>query len=157
MLTSLSQLLRLTLEAPSDQLVPLERELRVIDQYLEIMHIRFEHRLQFHLDIAPATRHALIPPLLLQPLVENAIRHGIALRSEGGVVTISASTTDSRLHLSICDNGRGLPEDQPLREGVGITNTRARLQEFYGNDATLVFRNHDGLKVKITLPLRQES
>jgi two-component sensor histidine kinase len=155
MLTSLSQLLRLTLEAPSDQLVPLERELHFLNRYLVIMQTRFEHRLQFEFDIAPETRQVLIFPLLLQPLVENAIRHGVSSRPDGGAVTISASTSEARLRLSIRDNGRGLPKGEPLREGVGITNTRARLQEFYGSEATLLFRNHEGLKVEITLPLRQ--
>jgi two-component system LytT family sensor kinase len=154
--TSLSQLLRLTLEAPSDQLVPLERELHFLDQYLEIMHTRFEHRLQFRFEICARNAPCAHPTSPPATAIENAISHGVAPQPESGVIIISASIAELQLRLSVCDTGRGLAGDE-LREGVGITNARARLQEFYGNVTRLVFRNHDGLKLKITLPLRREA
>lgn len=152
LLTSLSDLLRWTLDTSSQLLTPLEHELDFIDRYIAIMRARFEERLNYECEIEEAARHGLIPSHLLQPLVENAVRHGLEPVPEGGTVKVKAWVTGDRLHLSVCDNGAGLTTPTPLREGVGLTNTRARLREFYDDEATLKISNGTGVTVEITIP-----
>jgi two-component system, LytTR family, sensor kinase len=135
MIARLSDLLRLSLENAPVQEVPLRQELEFVRRYLEIEQIRFEDRLRVEYDVDPATLEAHVPNLILQPLVENAIRHGLRDRTEGGELSISARREDSSLMLAVADNGCGLPggsipED---REGVGLSNTRARLRRLYGD------------------------
>lgn len=154
MLTALSDLLRLTLETQNTRVVPLRRELQFIESYLAILHARFDERLQFQMQIAPGTETALVPTLALQPLVENAVEHGLKERAEGGLVTVSSRRDGALLRLIVADNGAGFSKKTPLREGVGLSNTRARLRALYGDAARLDLRDSGGATVEITLPFR---
>ncbi len=155
MLGALSDLLRLTLETTGQQELPLRRELEFVESYLAIEHIRFGDRLRFEFRIAPDTRDALVPTFLLQPLVENAVRHGLEPRAGPGMLTITSARDGAALHLRVADNGRGLAPDAPVREGVGISNTRARLRELYGALGALHMRASDGMEVEIVLPFHE--
>jgi sensor histidine kinase YesM len=99
---------------------------------------------------------ALVPNLILQPLVENAIKHGIERRSKPGTIELRADRVDDRLRIELKDNGPGLPEEPSARKGIGVANTRARLQELYGDAHTFELRNAEGggVMVEVTLPFR---
>lgn len=160
MITHLSELLRATLEASGDQEVPLRQELDFLERYLEIQKARFGDRLTTLLDVDPGVWDALVPNLVLQPLVENAIRYGTGPRSAPGRIEIHARPQDQMLCLRICDNGPGLPKGgaSAVKEGVGLGNTRARLRQLYGAAQSLAFSNAPGggLVVTLVLPLRTE-
>lgn len=156
MIVRLSDFLRLSLEDSGVQQVTLDDELRFVDLYLDIERVRFEERLNVEYDIDPEVREALVPNLLLQPLVENSIRHGISRRISGGRIGIAARRQETRLLISVADNGpgRNLTPLEPLREGVGLSNTRARLRRLYGErqQLTLCQPNGGGLEVRILIP-----
>jgi sensor histidine kinase YesM len=158
MLTRLSDLLRLTLDNAGGQEVTLKQELEFLGRYLEIEQIRFEDRLTVKMEIDPETLDAQVPNLLLQPLVENAIRHGIALRSEPGRIEIRARRENGMLQLHVRDDGPGLPAGQaaPAREGIGLANTRARLQQLHGAAHRFELSNADdgGFLVSLAVPFR---
>ena len=156
MIAGLSDLLRLTLESSGAQEVTLKQELEFLERYLGIEQIRFGDRLRVRLDIEPATLHARVPNLLLQPLVENAIRHGIAPRAEAGLVEIRAARDAGLLRLHVRDDGPGLPDGDGLHNGVGLSNTIARLERLYGPDQRVTFTNADGgALVTLELPFRE--
>jgi signal transduction histidine kinase len=154
MLAGLSDLLRLALENVGAQEVSLKRELEFLERYLEIERIRFADRLHVHMRIAPETLEARVPNLILQPLVENAIRHGVAMRATSGVIEICAERHDERLRLQVKDDGPGLPPDKSFSNGVGLSNTMARLQRLYGSAQSLVFNNapEGGAVVTLEIP-----
>lgn len=156
----LSELLRLSLDSSKAQETPLNEEMEFLDRYLEIERTRFGDRLQVEKEIAPDVRNALVPYLILQPLVENAIRHGIEPREEPGHLRISAWRDNGRLELRVCDNGAGLPGagEAPPREGIGLANTRSRLGHLYGKDYSfeLVAAPGGGLEARISIPFRTE-
>ncbi len=152
MLVALSSLLRLSLETSGEQLLPLDRELEVVRRYLSIEHVRFGDRLCFQFDVAADTHAALVPAFLLQPLVENAVRHGLEPRAGKGMLKVSARRTGENLWLAVEDNGVGLPEHRPLREGIGLSNTRARLHVLFDGAASLELERGEGLTVHICLP-----
>jgi len=160
MLARLGDLLRVTLEHEEKQEVTLREELAVLEPYLEIEQARLEDRLTVVMKIAPETLDARVPHLLLQPLVENAIRHGIAARIEPGKVEISASRgpDDRFLQLEIRDDGRGMNRDRKVgtRRGVGLTNIRSRLEQLYGREHRFKLENQaeGGVLVRIDLPWR---
>ena len=133
MLARLSDLLRVSLDDSQPQEVPLAKELEFIDGYLDIQRIRFSDRLTVDRDIAEGTLDVLVPSLVLQPLVENAIMHGIASRIGGGRIGIRAVRQNGTLQLSITDNGPGFRSvPYSFREGIGLSNTRERLRHLYG-------------------------
>lgn len=156
MIASLSDFLRLTLERGDRPEQPLRDELEFIDRYLEIERVRFGDRLQIRREIDPATLDARVPTLLLQPLVENAVRHGLEPRRDTGIITLTARRDGPRLQLTVSDNGVGLSGPGPVREGVGLSNTRARLQELYGSQASLTLQDtpDGGTTVVIRLPAK---
>jgi two-component system LytT family sensor kinase len=158
MVARLSELLRLSLDASKAQEVPLTEELDFLDRYLEIEQTRFGDRLRIEKQIAPEVREALVPYLILQPLVENAIRHGIEPREETGHLLISARRDNGQLDLRIRDNGSGLPESAsvPTRQGIGLANTRSRLGHLYGQDYgfDLAPAPGGGLEARLTIPFR---
>ena len=163
MMTRLSELLRLTLEQDGEQEVTLKEEMEILDRYLQIERIRFEDRLRVTVSIDPAALEARVPNFSLQPLVENAIRHGIAPRPEGGSLEISAKRDEGMLRIRLCDDGPGL---QPAgasgtrrREGIGVANTRARLAQLYGNEQSFEMTNapEGGLVVLMSVPFRTAS
>ena len=130
----LSELLRVSLDQSDTQEVPLRQELCFLDRYLEIERVRFQDRLSVERRVEPGLDDLLVPSLILQPLVENAIRHGIEPREDPGCVGIAARRLDGMLELTVSDNGPGLADDDltPRREGVGLSNTRSRLAHLYG-------------------------
>ena len=161
MLVGLSDLLRHTLEYSSRHEVELREELNFIKLYLSIQEMRFSDRLRIELDIDPRTTKALVPNLILQPLTENALRHGIARRTDSGLVGISSVAEDGHLRLTVYDDGAGLPDDWQLKgsAGIGLANTIARLQQLYDNDHEFDIRNRDGggVEVVIVMPMRTAS
>ena len=158
MITNLSDLLRLSLENVGVQEVPLKQELDFLGKYVEIEQTRFHDRLRLKMDIAPETLDATVPNMILQPLVENAIRHGIGVRSSGGNIVIGAERENGMLHLFVRDDGRGLlnGEHVALKEGVGLANTRARLAHLYGGEHRFDLNNSPGggLTVAMKIPFR---
>lgn len=154
MLARLSDLLRYALESTNAQEVSLRQELDFLGGYLEIQQARFGDRLTVDREIEPATLDARVPNLLLQPMVENAIQHGIAPHARPGRIVLRAQRRAGQLDLEVEDNGDGLSAGEPLVASVGITNTRARLQQLYGtaHEFLLVKGASGGLLVKIRIP-----
>jgi len=161
MLVGLSDLLRHTLEHSSRHEVELREEINFIKLYLSIQEMRFSDRLRIELDIDPSTTKALVPNLILQPLTENALRHGIARTADSGLIGIRSAAQDGYLRLTVYDEGAGLPEDWQLKgsAGIGLANTIARLQQLYDDDHEFDIRNRDGggVEVVIVMPLRTAS
>jgi signal transduction histidine kinase len=158
MLVGLSDLLRHTLDHSARQEIELRQELNFIQLYLNIQQMRFSDRLKLELDIDPATTKAMVPNLILQPLAENAVRHGFSRSAASGVVGIRSRVEDDRLRLVVYDNGAGLPDNWRLNSsaGIGLANTAARLQQLYDDKHTFDIRNRDGagVEVVIVIPLR---
>jgi signal transduction histidine kinase len=154
MVTGLSELLRLSLRNAGEQEVPLERELEVLGHYLTIQQIRFQDRLSVEMQIASETLPAMVPNLMLQPLVENAIRHGIGPRATGGRIEVQSSREGDMLRLRVHDDGIGMdPASLPIREGTGIGNIRARLRHLYGaRHSFSVGTGGDGFTVEAEIP-----
>lgn len=146
MLAGLGSLLRHVLEDIGRQQVPLSEEIEFIQRYLDIEGLRFEDRLRVRIDVEPGLFDALVPNLILQPLVENAIRHGIARRGAAGHLRITATQDHKRILLSVRDDGPGLGEDAASggKAGVGLENTRARLHRLYGAEGQLKVMDADG-------------
>lgn len=141
MIARLSDLLRHTLEG-GDQEIPLSRELEMLRRYLDIMEVRFQGKLDVSVETEPPLDDALVPNLVLQPLVENAFRHGLALMQTVGRVTVRAVRENGDLVLTVRDNGPG--PAQEVRDGVGLTNTRARLTQLYGARQRLALTAAEG-------------
>ena len=154
MITRLSDLLRYALESTDAQEVPLRQELDFLRRYLEIEQTRFGDRLAVRLEMAPETLDALVPNLLLQPLVENAIRHGIEPRAKPGQIELRSRCEGGQLKLEVRDNGVGLSPGRKLEEGVGLSNTRARLEQLYGDRHRFALSEgpDGGLAVCLELP-----
>jgi sensor histidine kinase YesM len=133
----------------------------LLRRYLDIMRIRFGGLLTAAVEIDPAALDALVPTLVLQPLVENAVRHGIAKRLDGGHVTVRAERLDSVLLLRVADNGPGVPAgwEESAHSGVGLRNTRARLHQLYGTAHRIEMRNrpNGGFELTLTVPFRVAS
>ena len=140
----LADLLRSSLEHKGARLIPLTDELTLLDKYLGIMEARFHGRLSIHREIDPSALVALVPQFLLQPLVENAFEHGIARRAGAGRITIRASAETGRLRLEVSDDGAGLSREADPGEGVGLGNTRQRLERLYGEEQSLRLRRSPG-------------
>jgi two-component system LytT family sensor kinase len=136
MLEQLGELLRFSLDYAEDQEIPLSEEMIFIDRYLALQKARFEERLEVTVSVVPETLAAMVPTFILEHLVENAIRHGIAPRSQKGVMEIQTKKEKDRLHLSVRDNGPGLPPNWNVEKsaGIGISNMRERLRCLYGEE-----------------------
>lgn len=133
-ITRLSDLLRMTLDNIGLHEVSLRRELEFLCKYVEIEQTRFPGALQLDLDIQPEALDGLVPNMVLQPLVENSIRHGLALQAGHGVVRVSARVQEGRMRLQVADNGRGIVLGDRIREGTGLANTRQRLRQLYPDE-----------------------
>lgn len=157
MIAKLSDLLRLSLETVGVQEVTLKQELDFLAKYLEIEQTRFRDRLTVKFDVEPQTLDVLVPNLILQPLVENAIKHGVGPKPTPGQVVITAHRTASTLEMEVRDNGVGLSDARlsDFNRGVGLANTRSRLQHLYGSAHRFEFRQPSGggLSVIIAIPL----
>ena len=157
MIAGLSGLLRRTLELGDIQEITLDDELDVLSLYLDIQRIRFGDRLHVDIDVADDVRDARVPALLLQPLVENAIRHGIAARAAAGRIQVRARRNGARLALEVSDDGQAPDvEPAPSRKGIGLQNIRARLDALYGPAFTLELTRPAGrgARVVVDMPLR---
>jgi len=160
MLVRLSDLLRMALDRRSAQEVPLSDDLEFLAKYLEIEQARFGERLTVRYDFDPDTLDALVPNLLLQPLVENSVRHAIAARSDGGVIEVTSRHVGDALELKVRDNGPGLAKNRTPApsHGVGLANTRSRLEHLYGASQHLQFSDTPGggLTVTVVIPFRRD-
>ncbi|MFD2368182.1 sensor histidine kinase [Pseudoduganella sp. GCM10020061] len=156
MLQLLCGLLRKVLDSDGSREVTLREELDFIASYLEIEQIRFADRLSYHVDAAPDVMQARVPSLVLQPLVENAIRHGVARRARPGRIVISARADNGMLRLAVTDDGAGLGED--MKWGIGLTNTRTRLQQMFGADHAFHIADNPGggTAVSLAIPLQED-
>ena len=157
MIARLSDLLRHTLGEGDEQEIPLARELEMLQQYLDIMEVRFQDKLEVSIETEASLDDALVPNLVLQPLVENAFRHGLALMQTVGRVAVRVVRDDGDLVLTVRDNGRGPAKE--VREGVGLTNTRARLTQLYGARQRLALTAYEGggALVEVRLPYHTTS
>jgi len=156
-LMSLSDLLRLALSRSDQQEICLSEELRFLEKYIEIQQTRFGGRFRYHQEIAAETLSCLVPTLLLQPLVENAIRHGLEPSPDGGTVRVAARRSDAKLLLEVEDNGVGLKESEPNAKsggGIGLSNLRGRLEALYGERQRMeiMSRAEAGVVVRIEMP-----
>jgi sensor histidine kinase YesM len=158
----LSDLLRMTLATVGVQEVPLQQELEFLRRYLDIQQTRFADRLKVIVDVPPDTLDIKVPNQVLQPLVENAIHHGVDARRGDGLVEIRARTEGGMLRLEVRDDGPGLKINggqlpSPRGTGIGLSNTRARLHELYGPQSALELANYPagGTLVSLLIPLRR--
>ncbi len=160
-IVQLSELLRISLNADRGQEVTLREELELLDRYIDIQKIRFGENLSTHVNASPDTLDALVPTLVLQPLVENAMRHGVADRTEGGRIEIMCQAHSGRLLISVADNGKGLPDGGVvhLKEGTGLRSTRSRLERLYGRDHRFRLENRpaEGAEAIIEIPYRVDA
>jgi len=158
MMARLSDLLRMSLEGGGGQITTLSHELEFVTAYLDIEKIRLGDRLNVVLDFASDTLHAQVPHLLLQPLVENAIKHGVSKISSPGEISVLTSRDDGRLHLMITDNGPGLGGGAKASSGggLGLRATQERLRTLYGSNQRLEIRSKpgDGVEVSVEIPFR---
>lgn len=158
MVARLGDLLRLSLSADSSQKVSLKQELDFLNNYLEIEKVRFRDRLTVELDVAPEALRASVPTLLLQPLVENSIRHGIEKRREAGRIEVTAARSEGVLRLRVADNGCAPPEGVlRIREGIGLANTRARLERLYHSQFRLELGAREGGGTQVAIEIPYES
>jgi LytS/YehU family sensor histidine kinase len=162
MVVQLADLLRVSLETSGTHEIPLAEELGLLERYIDIMRARHADRLTVSIRVAPRVRSAVVPHFILQPLVENAIEHGVARRSGAGCIVIEADDVGDTLQLRVGDDGCGIPYRAngsfPPDEGVGLGNTRLRLHQLYGDAQSLAIRAREdgGTLVTITIPLRGE-
>jgi two-component system LytT family sensor kinase len=161
MIAGLSELLRRALDSADEQEVPLREELKFVELYLDIQLVRFSDRLTVRKDIAPGALDALVPNMILQPLVENAIRHGVSPCEAPGTISISAYRSGRMLHVEVSDDGPGLQSGWRIEEGggIGLSNTVERLKRLYGGDQRFELRNvvgvGSGVTASVVIPFRE--
>jgi len=161
MIAGLSELLRRALDSADEQEVALREELKFVELYLDIQRVRFSDRLAVRTDIAPETLDALVPNMILQPLVENAIRHGVSPCETPGTISISAYRSGRMLHVEVSDDGPGLQSGWRIEEseGIGLANTAERLKRLYGADHRFELRNivgvGSGVTASFVVPFRE--
>ena len=155
---ALGDVLRHVVRPDAQPDAPLRTEIEFLRKYLEIEQVRFGDRLRVSWQVDARSESVPVPQLILQPLVENALRHGLSRRARAGSLTIRASVANGHLEMSVIDDGVGLPSDfhSAPRRGIGIANVRARLQHRYGEAAqlSLVPGAEGGVSARIVLPLR---
>jgi len=157
-IADLGVLLRISHEYRDRQLIPLKEEMSILEHYLAIQRVRFGERIRIDIHVAPEVEQALVPCLLLQPLAENAIRHGLMGADTGGMISIAATRAGQNMQIQLVDDGVGLPPDWRLETscGQGLTITRERLDALYPNgkaDIAIVPRSCGGTEVRVSLPI----
>jgi hypothetical protein len=158
MIAALGDFLRRVAGSSQDPEAQLAQEVEFLEKYLQIQQARFLGRLKLDMQVPDELRKAKIPSLILQPLVENAIKHGIARRTQGGEVRVAASRADGLLHLSVYNDGPLLDRDgRSVKDGIGLSNLRTRLKLLYGSDCDLRLENYGitGVQVSLALPYRE--
>lgn len=152
MIAQLSDLFRYQLQASQSELVTLREELNFVKKYLDLEKARFDERLQIHIDVPEDLLDEMIPPMLLQPLVENSVKHGLSSLIDGGSITIKIKKDDGKLKFEISDTGIGIKEKTGVFDkGIGLTNTRLRLQKMYNSRLELLDNEPRGLKIRFSL------
>lgn len=161
MLTRLSELLRITLKSEAKSETSLKEELNFLSSYLEIERIRFRDRLKIRFELDVQTLSAKVPSLILQPLVENAIRHGVSQKADEGKILIESKRKNGFIELSVSDNGLGFDESKFQKaSGIGLENTRERLEKLYGTKQKFEISNAEllgGFQVKIQIPFSKSN
>jgi signal transduction histidine kinase len=155
MLEALSELLHASMQTGEQSLVTLQQEFTLVEQYLKLMAIRMGPRLRHSLGLPADLQGARLPPLTLQPLVENAVRHGLDARTEGGSITVTARREGAHVIIDVIDNGEGLTLDDPFAAGrIGLANLRQRLAYAFGDDAGLTLADHlpHGVRATVRIP-----
>ncbi len=159
MIARLGELLRSTLDISEKQTIPLEKELTLTKLYLEIEQERFQDKLKVKMDFPKEDLDCLVPSLILQPLVENAIKHGITDEEKNAVIEIKAVKRNKKLHIFVGDNGPGFSENQTMemQDGIGLSNTKARLEQLYGSEHEFNIGNSEkgGALIEIILPCKK--
>lgn len=158
LIAKLADTFRFALHDANHETITLDRELSFISAYLDLEKERFSDRLQINYQIDESLLQTAIPPMLLQPLIENALTHGIAKSVEGGTIAIIVEKIGGAVQISICDTGAGLPGTLPhlaFEKGIGLNNTRLRLQKLYGSDMNLEPNYPSGVKVSFRLPIKK--
>jgi two-component system LytT family sensor kinase len=158
MIVALSDFLRRVASSSNEARVRLAQEVEFLEKYMQIQEARFAGRLTLDLQVPAELRDARIPSLILQPLAENAIKHGIGKRAQGGEVRVAASRSDGMLHLTVYNDGPLLDRDgRAVKDGIGLSNLRARLELLYGGDFDLRLENFGitGVQVSVALPYRE--
>ena len=149
----LSEFLRRVLEESGRPQVPLAEEMEFTERYLEIQKVRFAERLKYALDVPADALQAKVPTLMVQMMVENAIKHGLEKRAQGGTIRVSATRVDDALILSVANDGPGLAEGWQAGKGIGLANLRARLESLYGSAFELRLENvEQGVEVSVRVP-----
>jgi LytS/YehU family sensor histidine kinase len=157
MLTRLSDLLRLTMKHRGDNEITLREELALVDNYIEIMRVRFGDRVTITRNVEPAALDVMVPQFILQPLVENAFDHGVARTPGASTIVIAAARNNGHLELSVSDEGRaGDSNGDGSKNGIGLTNTRLRLEQLYGSAQSMSLEKlpDRGTRVAIAVPWR---
>jgi two-component system, LytTR family, sensor kinase len=154
-ITKLSNLLRYSLKMERMEMVPFEDEMENVKDYLDLERIRFEERLKYHLDIDSRSKKIEIPPMMIQTLVENGIKHGVSKRTEGGEISVVSKVLNSHLHVEIKNSGHFVEEDLKKSKGFGVSNTRHRLSLIYGTEAKFEIKNEnlDKVVAEIEFPI----
>ena len=158
MIAGLSDFLRRVVNDSDRQQVPLRDEMEFLQKYLDIQKIRFAERLQLSMEVPPELLPAQVPTLILQPMVENAVKHGIAKRVQGGMIRIAASRSNGMLTLNVYNDGPSLPAEwEQTHSGIGMLNMRTRLQSLYGTGFEMQMRNQepDGVEVSVSVPFKE--
>jgi LytS/YehU family sensor histidine kinase len=150
MIGGLSDLLRYALDRAGGGTVPLAEEVRTVERYLQIQSLRFPNRLSFEVQVDPGAARAAVPALLLQPLVENAVRHGLSRSEAPGRIALSAERRGEQVAIEIFNTGH---LDADRKHGIGLSNTIARLSQLHGDQASFELATHDGgVMARVTLP-----
>ncbi len=157
MLTGLSDLLRITLQRENEHLITLKEELDFTSIYLDIQQVRFNNRLSIIKDFGSVNMNAKVPSFMLQPVIENALEHGIAKYSDAGLLKLEISQVNGMLAISIIDDGAGVINKE-FKEGIGLSNIRKRLKELYNQNYVFTIGNFSpqGTKVEIKIPVMYE-
>jgi len=155
----LGELLRSTLDIAEQQTIPLEQEIALTKLYLEIEQERFGEKLEVNIDVSDSDSDCMVPTLILQPLIENAIKHGIKDAKKTAIIEIKAFQTNKRINISVSDNGPGFPESDSIeiKDGIGLSNTKARLDQLYGKDHAFEISSSKkgGALIKINIPCKK--
>jgi len=152
LIAKLSDLFRYQLKATQSELVPLKEELEFVRKYLDLEKARFEDRLKVVMDVPQDVLDVLVPPMILQPLVENSVKHGIASLIEGGQISISIHRAGPNIQFEVADTGVGVPDKTKLfNVGLGLTNTQLRLQKMYGAELIISDNEPQGLKIEFAI------
>jgi LytS/YehU family sensor histidine kinase len=160
MIASLADVFRFAMNVSDKEFIPLHKELHFIENFLSLEKHRFGDRLRISFTIDEGLNDFLVPPMLLQPLVENAVKHGIAKSIEGGSVQLSIRHEGGKVHFAVSDTGRGIngtPREELFAKGIGLENTRQRLKRIFGEELCVGPQQPTGFAVSFSLPLHQQT